>query len=169
MSPELRFCPRCAGPLEWRGVEYADVLQPVCTKCGFVLWQNRKPCVDALIIRDEEAHPEVLFGRRRAVPATGRWDIPGGFLNAGDLIEPALIRECRREMGIEVSVGELVGAFEDLYFEIPIVELIYVCRIVSGTPRAADIIDEVAWFPLHEPPPLAFPSVAAAVAALQGG
>ena len=62
---------------------------------------------------------------------------------------------------------KFVGAFEDLYFEIPIVELIYVCRIVSGTPRAADIIDEVGWFPLHEPPQLAFPSVAAAVDALQ--
>src|SRR5204863_2983676 len=149
-------------------VEYPDVLHPVCAKCGFVLWQNRKPCVDALIVRNEGAQMEVLFGRRDGPADVVQWDIPGGFLNAGDLIEPALIRECRRETDIEVSVGELVGAFEDLYFEIPIVELIYVCRIVSGTPRAADIIDEVAWFPLHEPPQLAFPSVAAALDAFSG-
>ena len=169
MNTELRFCPRCAEALEWRPVEYPDVLHAVCTKCAFVLWQNRKPCVDALIIRNDEAQTEVLFGRRHTLPDTGPWDIPGGFLNAGDSIEPALIRECRREMDVEVIVRDLVGAFEDLYVDVPIVELIYVCTIVSGTPRAADIIDEVAWFPLHDPPPLAFASVAAAVAALQGG
>jgi 8-oxo-dGTP diphosphatase len=167
VNPELRFCPRCAGSLEWRPVEYPDVLHPVCTKCGFVLWQNRKPCVDALLVRNEGAQTEVLFGRRHDASATAQWDIPGGFLNAGDLIEPALIRACRREMDVEVSVDDLLGAFEDLYFDIPIVELIYVCRIVSGSPRAADIIDEVAWFPLDDPPPLAFASIAAAVASLQ--
>lgn len=81
--------------------------------------------------------------------------MPGGFLNAGDRIEDALIRECRREMGIEVNAGDLVGVFEGMFYDIPIVSLIYACTIISGEPRAADLIDDVRWFPLDDLPELA--------------
>jgi 8-oxo-dGTP diphosphatase len=155
-NADLIFCPRCAERLEWRGVEYSDVLHPVCPSCAFILWQNVKPSVDALIVRGEARHVEVLLGRQTAARANGKWGIPGGFLNAGDRIEPALVRECRREMGIEVAVGDLVGAFEGMFYDMPIVDLIYACTIASGEPRAADLIDEVRWFPLGDPPPLAF-------------
>jgi ADP-ribose pyrophosphatase YjhB (NUDIX family) len=154
-NPDLTFCPRCAERLEWRGVEYPDVLHPVCTKCGFILWQNVKPSVDALILRGDASHTEILLGRQSSPRANGKWCIPGGFLNAGDRIEAALIRECRREMCIEIAVGDLVGAFEAMFYDIPMVDLIYVCTIVSGEPRAADLIDDVRWFPLDDLPELA--------------
>lgn len=167
-NPDLIFCPRCAARLEWRGVEYPDVLHPVCPKCGFILWQNIKPCAEALIVRGRAPHVEVLLGRRVADAPQVRWDIPGGFLNAGDRIEPALVRECRREMGVEILVGDLVGAFEGMFYDIPIVDLIYVCKIVSGDPTPHDYIDEVRWFPLSTPPALAFEIIGDAIAALRG-
>ena len=154
-NADLIFCPRCAERLEWRGVEYPDVLHPVCARCGFILWQNVKASVDALIVRGGTPRVEVLLGRQSVAPANGHWGSPGGFLSVGDHIETALIRECRREMGIEVVVGERVGAFEGMFYDIPIVTLIYPCTIASGEPRAADLIDEVRWFPLSDPPPLA--------------
>lgn len=155
-NQDLVYCPRCAERLEWRGVDYPDVPHPVCTKCGFILWQNVKPSVEALILRGDPSHPEILLGRQAAARAHGGWGMPGGFLNAGDRIEPALIRECRREMGIETIVGALVGAFEGTFYDIPIVSLIYACSIASGEPRPADLIDDVRWFPLGAPPDLAF-------------
>src|ERR1700674_5583284 len=164
-NADLVFCPRCAERLEWRGVEYPDVLHPVCSKCGFILWQNVKPSVEALIIRGEAPNMEVLLGRRISDAPRVTWDIPGGFLNAGDRIEAALIRECRREMVIEVNVGELVGAFEGMFYDIPIVMLIYVCQIVSGDPTPHDYIDEVRWFPLNAPPELAFDIINEAIEA----
>jgi 8-oxo-dGTP diphosphatase len=100
--------------------------------------------------------------------AKGPWDIPGGFLNAQDHLHDALIRECRREMGIEVRVGEVLGAFdEDTFHGIPLVTIVYVCTIAGGDPRPADLIDDVRWFALREPPQLAWPSITEAVAALQ--
>jgi 8-oxo-dGTP diphosphatase len=165
-SADLVYCPRCAERLEWRGVEYPDVLHPVCVRCGFILWQNVKPSVEALIIRGEVPLVEVLLGRRIADVPQVRWDIPGGFLNAGDRIESALIRECRREMGVAVTVGDLVGAFEGMFYDIPIVDLIYVCEIVSGDPTPHDYIDEVRWFPLNDPPDVAFPIIREAIDAL---
>ncbi|MEX0749575.1 MAG: NUDIX domain-containing protein, partial [Dehalococcoidia bacterium] len=138
-------------------------LHPTCEACGSVLWQNPKPSLEALIVREHDGVREVLLGRR----TDGRWDAPGNFLNAGDGIEDALVRECRREMGIEVGVEEIVGAFEDEYAGAPIVTLVYRCRIASGEPRAADIIEDVAWFGLDALPEIAFASIARALDVLR--
>lgn len=69
-------------------------------------------------------------------------------------------------MSVEVTVGDLVGAYEGMFFDIPIVSLIYACRITSGTPTPHDYIDEVRWFPLNDPPEFAFDLVRDAIAAL---
>jgi ADP-ribose pyrophosphatase YjhB (NUDIX family) len=166
-QPDLRFCPRCAGPLEWRAFDYPAIRHPACTQCGFVLWQNPKPSVEALIVRKHPGGPEVLLGRRAQEPSLGLWDAPGGFLNAGDDLEGALIRECRREMGVEVRVGELVGAFEDQFLGVPVISLVFASEIASGEPRPAGVIDLVDWFPIHDTPPLAFPAVERAITALR--
>jgi ADP-ribose pyrophosphatase YjhB (NUDIX family) len=136
-----------------------------------VLWQNPKPSVEALIVRVRPGGPgrpgvrEVLLGRR----GDGRWDAPGNFLNLGDRIEEALVRECRREMGVEVRVEGIVGAFDEEYAGEPIVALVYRCALVDGEPRAADIIEDVGWFALDGLPAIAFPSIARALAVLRDG
>jgi hypothetical protein len=35
-----KYCPQCAGPLEERRLRDEQLPQPVCTRCGRVLWQN---------------------------------------------------------------------------------------------------------------------------------
>jgi hypothetical protein len=82
---ELRFCPLSAGKLELRPAGDARLEHPTCESCEFVLWQNRKPCVDALITRGTGRECEVLLGRQSN--GSG-WDLPGNFLNATDMIEP---------------------------------------------------------------------------------
>ncbi len=161
---ELRFCPRCAAKLSLRPSGDARLVHPTCDSCGFVLWQNRKPCVDALIARGDGRDSEVLLGRQ---PDGSGWDLPGNFLNATDMIEPALQRECRREMHIEVDVGEVLGAYEDTFRGTAIVTLVYLCRVRTGEPRPADLIDEVRWFPIVTPPAIASASGRAAVAELR--
>jgi len=163
--PEARFCPLCAAALEARRQGEAGALHPTCVSCGFVLWQNPKPSVEALILRERDGVREVLLGRR----SDGRWDAPGNFLNLGERIEEALVRECRREMGVEVRVEEIVGAFDETYGGEPIVTLVYRCALVSGEARAADIIEDVGWFALNALPAIAFPSIERALAVLRAG
>jgi ADP-ribose pyrophosphatase YjhB (NUDIX family) len=163
---DLRFCPLCAGALERRDAGQPASRQPVCTACGYVLWRNLKATVEAMIVRGEGAATEVLLGRRAGSEPEG-WDIPGGFLNADDRLHAALRRECLREYGVHVEIGDLLGAFEDEYLGARIVSLIYMCRVTSGEPRAADIVDRVAWFPLDATPPIAYAAVRDALAALR--
>jgi len=166
MGEDLRFCPMCAGALEWRDAGHPPSRQPVCTVCGFVLWLNLKPSIEALILRGEGSGTEVLLGRLGTGPGKGRWDIPGGFLNAADRLQDALRRECLREVGVEVAIGGLLGVFEDEFAGSRIISIVYVCHIASGEPRAADIVDEVAWFSVGATPDIAYPAVREALAVL---
>jgi 8-oxo-dGTP diphosphatase len=163
-SADFVHCPRCAGSLEWRTFESGAARHPVCVSCGFVLWQNRLSSVEALIVRGSAAKLEVLLGRRRD---TGLWDLPGGFLNASDTIAGALARNCRSEVGVEIELLEIVGAYEDEFEGTSIVSIVYTCSVMSGEPRAAGPIDTVEWFPIFDVPELAFAYARLAVADLQ--
>lgn len=63
--------------------------------------------VGAAIVRDrrllvaQRAHPEQL---------AGKWELPGGKVEAGESPAEALVRECREELGVELTVGEQLGA-----------------------------------------------------------
>ena len=163
---DLRYCPRCAGPLELRSFEDQGQ-HPACLGCGYVLWQNLKPCVDALVVRHAETKPEVLLGRRTTEPARGKWDTPGGFLNVGDTPEGRLALACPPEVGISVRVRELLGAFADQFGEVPVITLYYWCDPEHGEPQPGKVVDDVRWFPLSDPPTLAFAATSSALVALR--
>jgi 8-oxo-dGTP diphosphatase len=131
------------------------------------LWQNLKPSIEAVIVRGKSQNTEVLLGRRTLDDGRIGWDLPGGFLNANDRLHDALRRECLREMGVEIEVDDLLGAFEDDFYGTRIVCLTFVCTIVGGEPRAADIIDGVEWFRISALPDPASPAVGEALAALR--
>ena len=80
---------------------------------------------------------KILITQRCADQHLGNlWEFPGGKVEGCESFEECLKREIREELGIEISVGELV---EDLTHEYPekIVRLrFYRCELLSGEPRA---------------------------------
>jgi len=50
----------------------------------------------------------VLLIKRRFGHAKGRWALPGGFMDAGEMPHDALIREVREEVGLAISPGDLL-------------------------------------------------------------
>ncbi len=142
-----RYCPRCGGPL------VHDEGRVACGACGFVHYAGSAPAVAALVLDDAG---RVLLGRRAGEPDAGLWDALGGFLDEGEDPLAGLHRELAEEAGVEVEVGDYVGAFVDRYGDEPdatsVLNLVWEARITRGSPTPADDVSEVSWFARDELP-----------------
>lgn len=63
------------------------------------------------------------------------WEFVGGKVEAGETLPEALIRECREELDITVSVGEIFTQVIHEYPDIHIRLTLFHCTIAEGTPK----------------------------------
>lgn len=89
-----RFCGACGTPTEHVGYERGRR----CPACGLIAYPRISPAMMALITRGKE----LLLGRGLNFPP-GRYSALAGFLEAGESLEEALVREVREEAGVEVA------------------------------------------------------------------
>lgn len=55
----------------------------------------------------------VVLIKRKNEPFKGKWAIPGGFVERGETVEQAALREAKEETGLKVELDELVGVYSD--------------------------------------------------------
>ena len=106
-----RFCPLCAGQLAQRPVLPDNRTHNVCKSCGFVDFQGPKLVAGCLVVDDAS---RVLLLRRAIKPRLGYWTFPGGYVDLGETAAQAAVRETAEEVGVTVTVGELIGIYFDL-------------------------------------------------------
>jgi ADP-ribose pyrophosphatase YjhB (NUDIX family) len=98
----------------------------------------------------------LLLVRRGRGAAVGKWSIPGGRVEFGELLHAAVAREVREETGIDVDVGDLAGWVERRGSDPEPYH--YVILDFFASPRgtadatAGDDAAEVRWVPLAEVP-----------------
>ncbi|GAC1314788.1 MAG: NUDIX domain-containing protein [Chloroflexota bacterium] len=145
------YCFRCGTPLVLRHQEDRD--RPTCPACGFIVYLDPKVAV-AVVVGDGE---RVLLGRRAIDPSSGLWSFPAGYVNRGEILEEAAIREVFEELGIVIRLTGLVGVYSAAGDAVILV--VYSGEIVSGEPHAdGHEVTEVRTFRLDAlPPDLAFP------------
>ncbi len=109
-----------------------------------------------VIIRLRDRDPASLVLIERAQPPPG-WALPGGFVDVGERVEAAAIREAREETCLEVRLVDLLGVYSDPDRDPRghTVSIVYVAE-AEGEPRAADDARNVGLFRADDPPPLAF-------------
>lgn len=148
-----RFCSVCGGTLGAAQIGGRDRL--VCNRCGRVSYSNPIPSVAAILERDGA----VLLVQRAVEPGKQKWCLPGGFIEIGETIGDAVVREVKEETGLECRPLEILDACSDLggfYGDILIV--CYCTQILGGKLTAGDDAMNLGFFRIDDVPPLAFRS-----------
>lgn len=160
---DWRVCPRCAAPLERRAV--GGQPRPACSRCDFVYYADPKVTVALLIPRQGQ----LLLGRRGVDPGMGLWCLPGGFVEYGERLESAAVREVQEECALTVRLRRLCGVadFGEPGQKQGIV-LFYETEPPEGEPRAGDDMVALEWVDPARLPPMAFPAHEQAIRAWTG-
>jgi ADP-ribose pyrophosphatase YjhB (NUDIX family) len=103
-----RFCPACAGGLETRTIKAGDPERLVCGACGFVFYMDPKVAVGTII---RAGNDRLVLVRRAIEPGRGLWVFPGGYVDRGETLVDAAVREAREESGLVVRIDRLVNIY----------------------------------------------------------
>ena len=149
-NPPYKFCPSCGGPLASRLLKAGDPVRLVCTdaECGFIFYLDPKVAVGTIIRVNDSGH--IVLVRRAIEPGYGKWVFPGGYVDRGEELKVAAIREAREEAGLEIRIDRLV----DIYSypgTVPVI-IVFAATRVSGTLTIDDESLEAREFALDEIP-----------------
>jgi ADP-ribose pyrophosphatase YjhB (NUDIX family) len=128
---EARFCPRCGRPAE---IDYPRRI--LCPHCGYAAYYNPKPVAAAIPV---DEHGRVILLRRGFDPGRGRWTFPGGFVDLGESVPEAALRETAEELEMTVELEGLVGVYSRP--EDRVVLIVYRARALDLPHTSAEAVE----------------------------
>ena len=158
-NDDFRFCPRCGGGLVSRSLKKSEPSRLVCDACGFVFYLDPKVASCAICMIDGG----IVLLRRSIEPGAGKWVFPGGFVDRGESVADAAVRETLEEVNLKVTLTGILDVYS--FSGSQVVVVVYAAEVVGGELSACDECDEVKVFPPEAVPwhDLAFDSTRAAL------
>ncbi|MGC9102660.1 argininosuccinate lyase [Desulfurella multipotens] len=126
-SSHVDLCPRCSYPIK--------------------IYKNPSLTVDCIIEKDNK----VLLINRKNYPFG--FALPGGFVNYGESVEQAVIREVKEETSLDIVEPKLFGVYSDPERDprSHTVSVVFYAK-ASGTPKASDDAEDLGFFDLDNLP-----------------
>jgi len=116
--------------------------------------------VDCAVFGVDEEDLKVLLVQRDLEPFRGRWALPGGFVHEEEDLPDAARRELQEETGLEKVFLEQLFTFgapgRDPRGRVVSVAYYALVKLADHRVRAATDAREASWFPVWDPPALAF-------------
>lgn len=142
-EPTFRFCPVCGSPFEARVLRVGEPARLVCTSstCGFVYYLDPKVAVGT-IITGADGH--IVLVKRAIEPGYGKWVFPGGYVDRGEEVLLAAIREAREEAGLDIRIDRLIGIYS-YAGRTPII-IVYAATATGGELAVDEEGLEARWF-----------------------
>jgi 8-oxo-dGTP diphosphatase len=147
------YCPLCATRLIERDLYGAQ--RQNCPACGYINFLEPK-LVAVVVVKRQNAF---LLGRRSIDPGNGLWSFVSGYVNRGEKVEEAAVREVKEETNLDVRLESLLGVYSARGS--PHVVIAYLATLDESDRRSmtpqVDEVSELAFFTPQEMPVLAFP------------
>lgn len=149
---DWKYCPQCTKPLQPK-VDQTGEAFPTCPEGHFTFYDNPSMIAGAIV----ERNGKYLVLRRNIKPNKGKWEIPGGFVDAGEGAEETVIRELEEETGLKVQIEGYVGSFPSVYGDTGIKTtcVTYHAKVTGGTWSLSEEAQEARWVDLDGFPKMA--------------
>ena len=103
-----------------------------CERCGAVAWRNPVPVGMALI----EHEGRLVLIRRMTDPLAGYWAPPAGYVETGESVPEAVVREAREETGLEIALDGLFDVYSRA--DVNVLIVVYRAHVIGGVLAASD-------------------------------
>ena len=100
---------------------------------------------------------EILLIKRRTVPFSGYWALPGGRVESGEAVEQTVVREVKEETGLDVEITRKIGEYHEQGVqdgvEYDYYPACFLVNVVGGEIKKQESeIEEIKLFSLKEVP-----------------
>jgi ADP-ribose pyrophosphatase YjhB (NUDIX family) len=133
----FRYCPVCGADLQSVKLKAHEPMRLVCAACHFVFYLDPKLAALSVV----EMDGEIVVLKRGIEPQRGKWILPGGFVDRGEEVKAAAVRETEEECGVRTRIKDLLGVYS--YPGVMVVIVAYVAEFVSGNLIAGDETEAV--------------------------
>jgi ADP-ribose pyrophosphatase YjhB (NUDIX family) len=131
----------CGHELVTKLIKPGDPERLVCSKCGYVLYLDPKVAVGTIIATENR---RIVLVRRAIEPGYGQWVFPGGYVDRGEVVREAALREAKEEAGVEIRLEGLVNIYS--YAGLAPIIIVYAATVTGGNLQHDDESLEVRTF-----------------------
>jgi ADP-ribose pyrophosphatase YjhB (NUDIX family) len=103
MDPKINYCSACGAPVSVRVPTGDHLPRHICDACGAIHYRNPRLVVGALPVWNDR----VLLCRRAIEPRLGKWTLPAGFMENGESVGDAAVRETLEEANARVELDQM--------------------------------------------------------------
>tara|TARA_B110000116_G_C16765209_1_gene550450 strand:- start:934 stop:1416 length:483 start_codon:yes stop_codon:yes gene_type:complete len=144
----IKYCSSCANEMILKPFENTNRF--FCINCDRMEFIDPKVVTGVLFTVEYK----IVLIQRNLEPQRGKWTFPAGFVDRGEKVEDAAIREVFEETGYIVALNKLIGVYSQK--DDPVILIVYSGQVIGGKLTDNSEVQNIEAFSLDKLPILAF-------------